>query len=183
MVADANSPTFEIVRVEKQKRPYGVVSEWDAYVVRDDVHGLWLHSPKDSIHHLRQGGVWVVPWNGVQLIPKGSAWWIAWFWDCPTGRWTAADVCTPAVFVDGSWSYVDLELDPVGDERGFDHLADEDEFQDAVEAGHISAAEAAAALAAAHDVESAMSARHDPFGRSGWQTLDFVAQLGLPPTS
>ena len=130
MAPEAETAAFEMVRVEKQKRPYGTPSSCD------DEEGVWLHSPKDSLHHLGNGGVWVVPWHGVQFIPRDARWWVAWFWGRPTGRWTAADVCTPAAFVDGVWSYVDLELDPVGDEYGLDHLADEDEFRDAVAAGH-----------------------------------------------
>jgi predicted RNA-binding protein associated with RNAse of E/G family len=171
-----------LVRVEKHKRPHGVVSAWNAYVIGDDSQGIWLHSPKDSIHHTRNGKRWVVPWNGVQLLPRHAPWWVAWFWDRPGSRWTAADVCTPAAFAERRWSYVDLELDPVGSEHGFDHLADQDEFDLAVQAGHISLGEASAAETAARDVQDAMSTCREPFATAGWLWLDHAASLGLPPT-
>lgn len=178
----SSESAFGLVHVAKHKRPYGIVSQWDAYVLREDTHGLWLHSPKDSVHHIRNGERWIAPWNGVQLLPRDAPWWVAWFWDRPGSRWIVGDICTPAVKRDDGWSYIDLELDPIGHERGFDHLADEDEFCEAVEAGHITPTEERRARDAARDIAEAMTRRQEPFGITGWLALDWAAELALPAT-
>jgi hypothetical protein len=184
-----------LAQVEKWKRPYGCVSRWDAYVLAEDGYGLWLHTPKGSLHHLWRDGPWVAPCAGVQLIPASSPWWVAWFWDPidrvvvepgwgdPARRRVFADMCVPASYEVDVWKYVDLELDVVGDEEGFVLLADEDEFDAAVGAGLINETEAQMARAAAADVQVAMSSLQEPFATAGWRMLDDAVARELPPTT
>lgn len=166
--------------IEKWKRPYGRVSEWEAYDMGSDELGRWFHSPAGSVHRLRDGEAWVVPWDGVQLVPA-DGWWVAWFWDDPKGRWYAADVCTPPEATETGWKHVDLELDLVGGPMGFERVVDEDDFLESIERGFISTDEMIAARSCEAALESAMRARREPFGTTGWMKLDQAMAMALPP--
>src|SRR5688500_12335667 len=110
------------VTVEKRKYPGRVRGSWEARLVGEDDDGLWLFAEAGvrNRHTL----------SGVQLLAR-DAWWVAWWWADPMGWWCAADVATPACVVNGVWRYDDLEIDVVGNEDGFVHVVDEDEFEEA----------------------------------------------------
>jgi predicted RNA-binding protein associated with RNAse of E/G family len=106
---------------------------------------------------------------------------VAWWWDDPDGRWVGVDVCTPPRLARGTWTYEDLELDPVGNEAGFVRLVDEDEFEEARAKGWISSDEVDAALQATTEIETMMRTRVEPFGTLAWQRLQEAVDLSLPP--
>lgn len=166
--------------VRKIKRPWGTGARWHAYILHEDEHGLWLHSPAGSVHPQIAGDPWQVPWHGVQLLPR-DRWWAAWWWDQPQERLVAVDICTPPALVDDVWTYEDLELDPVGNEAGFLKLYDVDEFEMAVSHAWMSTEEAEKALDTAEEIKAAMTGSEEPFGRAGWWHLDQAIRLGLPP--
>lgn len=141
----------------------------------------WAYCPAGSVHqhHAGGGGTWTCPSPGIQLLTK-DRWWVAWWW-LTEEPWCAADVCTPTTLEDGAWTYVDLELDCVGDERGFRELVDEDEFLAAVDAGLISPSEVAPARAASVEVEALLRNAEAPFGVVPWARLREAASMDLPP--
>jgi len=90
-------------------------------------------------------------------------------------------VCRPPVLVDGTCTYVDLELDPFSDGAGLVLIDDQDEFEERCDQGVISAAEAAAAISATREVEQRLRACHEPFGALAWEYMAAALDLGLPP--
>ena len=181
LLADvATVARVDIIRAQKRKRPNGG-GTWFAYLFDEDEYGLWAFCPAGSIHHHHPagGGMWTCPSPGLQLLTE-DRWWVAWWW-LAEKPWCAADVCTPVAFEDGAWTYVDLELDCVGDEQGFRELADEDEFVTAVDGGLISPDEVAPARAASADVEALLRNAEAPFGPMPWSRLREAASMKLPP--
>lgn len=170
---------MDTLSIRKRKRNRGS-GQWRAYLLDEDEHGLWAYCPPGSLHHDEGGGSWRVPCPGLQLIPQ-HRWWVAWWWLDSTRPWCAADVCTPARLEQQVWSYLDLELDPVGDEDGFREVADEEEFVQAVREGQISSHEAKMAREAAGEVERFMRSLIAPFNAGTWQTLRTAASLDLAP--
>lgn len=166
--------------MQKRKHPNGGGS-WFAYLLDEDEYGLWAYCPAESVHHHHAGGggMWTCPSPGLQLLTK-DRWWVAWWW-LAREPWCAADVCTSTTFENGTWSYVGLELDCVGDEEGFRELVDEDEFVSAVEAGSISPDEVAPARAACVEVEALLRDAEAPFGATPWSRLRAAASMALPP--
>ncbi len=172
--------------IRKLKRP-ATMYRWPAYVVCSDRHGLWLYSPKGTVHRGQVGetiGECMVglPTEGapvIQLVPT-SYWWTA-TWCRESDMSISVDICTPAVLADGEWTYTDLELDPIRRGDGHVYVDDEDEFAAACAAGLISAAEAARARAAAVSTVRHLQDRAEPFGDLGWQRLDEALSLPLAP--
>ena len=82
------------------------------------------------------------------------------------------DVCTPTQFIDGIWTYDDLELDLVKSRDGSWQLIDQDEFDDEVRRGSISTEESAASLAAVSELGSRLDQFDKPFDVKGWDLLD-----------
>lgn len=184
--AGTTIPGVETVLVRKRKRPEGS-GRWAAYALGEDGHGHWLYTPPGSLYRGERAGIAgecqvaqpdpALPGlPALQLIPR-HAWWTAvWTRDDGRGiRRISVDVCTPPVLADGEWSYVDLELDLLGDEPGQVETEDEDEFVAACEAGLITGTEASAARAAAATVERLIRDEAEPFGRAGWARWEAAA--------
>jgi predicted RNA-binding protein associated with RNAse of E/G family len=91
------------------------------------------------------------------------------------------EVCTPPALLGGEWRFVDLELDPYRGPDGRVVVDDEDEFVAACAAGSITPKEAAAARAAAAEVEGWLTSSVEPFGQVGLEKLRDAAQRGLAP--
>jgi predicted RNA-binding protein associated with RNAse of E/G family len=108
--------------------------------------------------------------DAVALLGPGHPW-VPWWVDRPEGRSVEVDICLPPEAISEGWSFVDLELDVIGDEFGFVRLDDEDEFQAAYDAGWLSADDAELAVAAAKDIELALRRGREPFGATGWARL------------
>ena len=177
----------EKVIIRKVKRPEGMI-RWPAYVAGNDDHGLWLYSPKGTICRGQSGSgtaeVEVGQGNREAGVPvmhlmPVSGWWTACWRRVPDSR-ISVDVCTPPQLIDGEWTYIDLELDPWAYD-GRVEIDDEDEFDDACEAGLISPDEALEARAAATEVVRAMRGHFEPFGSLGWSRLDEAIRAALPP--
>jgi predicted RNA-binding protein associated with RNAse of E/G family len=182
----------ETVLVQKLKRPEGS-GLWGAYVLGDDDHGHWLYSPVGCLYRGEAGGVVGYCHVGamdlhrpglptIHLIPH-NRWWIA-TWaidDEQERRRISVDICTPPVLVDRTWSYVDLELDPLSDAPGQVETEDEDEFVQACAAGLISSVEQLEARNATAEVEATIRAQDEPFGQLGWHKLDQAMAMSLEP--
>ena len=114
----------------------------------------------------------------MHLMPKAGWWTAAW---CRDHEVTiSVDICTPPQLTDGEWTYIDLELDPVGLSDGSVEIYDEDQFVAACEAGQISREEAIEARNAATDIERCLRHRTEPFGSLGWEKLNEALSLSLP---
>ena len=152
------------VRVEKRKYPSVVRGSWEARVIGEDEHGLWLFAEEGvrNRHKL----------TGIQLLPRQpDRWWVAWWWADPNGWWCAADICTPATYDGDRWHYDDLEIDVVGRESGFWQVVDEDEFEESVEAVPYPREIVIAALVARDEVVHLMREFREPFGSVAWDLL------------
>ena len=164
--------------LEKVKRPAGIAVR-EIEVVRDDEHGTWLLIPA--------GSPWTTPKSTgrmpadllVLLAPKRP--WVTKWWDDDAKRTVEIDVCLPPERTERGWSYVDLELDPVrheGDEPWVE-IEDWDEYDEAVAAGHMSAADALLAREVAEDLAARLRDPADALWALGWQTLrDITATRG-----
>ncbi|MBO4259213.1 DUF402 domain-containing protein [Streptomyces griseorubiginosus] len=165
----------EQVQVRKVKWPLPdateprSVSEWDARVLGTDQFGTWLFCGEGEIHRGSNGESWVVPSDGVQLLPD-SGWWAAWWWR--TDRWISVDICTPPALGESGWSYVDLELDLARLADGTVLLVDEDEFEQTVVECRISADVVAEARAAAADLQIRLADVAVPVVAAGWEWID-----------
>lgn len=179
---------MDVVFVKKLKRPVGS-GVWGAYVLATDEFGTWLHTPAGSLYRGEDGHQTRVcevaqDRSGVgrsivQLIPP-DAWWIATWYPPPADRDVTVDICTPAVFVDRTWTYSDMELDPWRDRDGKVTTDDWDEFQAACAMGWITEPEAAESMAATETIERLLRQRVEPFGRVGMDRLTVATQLVLP---
>ena len=93
----------------------------------------------------------------MHLMPNAGWWTAAW---CRDHEVTiSVDICTPPKLTDGEWTYIDLELDPVGLSDGSVEIYDEDQFVAACEAGQISREEAIEARNAATEIERCLRHR------------------------
>jgi hypothetical protein len=173
--------------VEKIKREGGT-GLWGAFELDRDEHGLWLYTPVGSLYRGTGGADvacchagWPEPPGAamVQLIPP-DRWWFARWQRTPESAHVAIDICTPAQFSEGTWSYGDLELDLLISATGAWALQDEDDFESSRAAGLISDDEAAEATATARALAPRLDARDPLFNRIGWERLRSYADLKLP---
>jgi hypothetical protein len=138
-------------------------------VLAVDQWGTWLHLPRGSAFESPQGPG-TMDLDAVALLDPGHPW-VPWWVERTEGRSVEVDICLPPVPFSEGWSFVDLELDVMGDEFGFVRLDDEDEFEAACDAGWMSADDAEVAVAAAKDIELALRRGREPFGAAGWARL------------
>jgi hypothetical protein len=188
---------MQTVGIRKLKRPRGY-GRWQAYVLAEDAHGLWLYSPAGSRYRGSDGHTTAECEVGqgnrdaglrvVSLIPCGG-WWIAtWTGNDPepgrphvTDPWISVDICTPPSVIVGEWTYVDLELDPHRSQAGRVWIDDEDEFEAACRAGLISREEQTQARLGASETAGLLRASKEPFGGAGWDRLHAGIEMRLPP--
>lgn len=164
------------IRKVKRGRGDGV---WGAYVVDHDEFGTWLFTPERSLFRWSADGRIEICYSGVPEPPGASVlhliphegWWFARWQRLPRPH-VAIDICTPAVLIDTTWSYDDLELDLLTCGDGRWELVDEDEFAAAREAGLIEDAEATAARDAADELSARLRAGDALFDSLGWERLD-----------
>jgi len=170
----------------------GRSGEWAAYELAPDRYGHWLYSPKGTVYEGRVRDGDVTPWEvgrapgdaegtaELHLVPL-DGWFVA-KWSMPGGsRQIAVDVCLPAVRHPRGWRFVDLELDPFWTEDGHVGVHDQDEFDAAVDAQRIAAADATHALAASGQLVAQLRNGSEPFGRVGWERFQDALGSGLPP--
>ncbi|MBA2608735.1 MAG: DUF402 domain-containing protein [Actinobacteria bacterium] len=178
---------MERALIRKIKRP-GPISTWAGHVVSDDEFGLWVFSPNGTMVHTDNDGVATIKLfgnghgPGVLCLLPSDEWWLGCWWTREPGEpRLAIDACTPPVLIDGIWTWIDLELDVFRDSDGVAVIEDEDEFDDAVAAGHIPPDEQREALAITAAMERQLRERVPPFDETGWRRHDEAAALGLPP--
>jgi len=90
---------------------------------------------------------------------KEGRWWYPTAYRGPDGerKGTYVNVCTPVELFPDAATYVDLHVDVIDPPEGEAHVVDEDELDDAVEAGHVSEALAKRAKETAEKVRRALS--------------------------
>jgi uncharacterized protein len=173
--------------VRKVKRG-GSTGLWGAYELDRDEHGVWLYTPVASLYRGTSGSKvgychagWPDPPGAamVQLVPRGR-WWFARWQRTPQSAHVAIDICTPALLSEGTWTYVDLELDLLISATGQWTLEDEDDFESMRAAGLIADDEAAEALATARDLERRLDHGDRLFNQIGWERLQSYVDLNLP---
>ena len=175
--------------MQKVKRAGGV-GLWGAYVVDQDVHGLWLYTPERSLFRGTMANGEVVICHSGQPDPPGtpsihliptSGWWLA-RWQVPRmGAHVAVDICTPAELDADVWSYDDLELDLLKFKDGTWRLDDEDEFDDEVAAGRISSDERELALATTAELQTRLATPDELFDQVGWENLARYSAQSFAP--
>ena len=180
---------METIFLRKRKRLSGS-GLWAAYILDVDEYGTWLFSPKGSLYRGEKDGVTGTCEVGqgardagldvLHLIPP-AAWWFAQWAREGRGARASIDICTPASLVGTEWSYGDLELDLLCPAPGIVELHDEDEFNAACAAGHISDRERAAALVTTTELQSLLEENTAPFDETPWRRLDHAVALALPP--
>jgi uncharacterized protein DUF402 len=180
---------MDTIFVRKRKRPSGS-GLWSAYVLDVDHHGTWIFSPRGSLYRGEKDGVTGTCEVGqgsrdagldvLHLIPPNS-WWFAWWARQDGTERVSIDICTPAVRIGTEWAYSDLEIDLLSPTPGIVEVHDEDEFEAAYAAGHISWSERVAALASTAELRRRLQTNTAPFDDTAWQRLDDAVALALPP--
>jgi hypothetical protein len=164
---------METVRVRKIKLT-GAVLTWDATVLDEDEHGMWLFTPQagpvhnvvDGVEFYKPMGLGTEP-GFVWLMPRDEWWFGAW-WTRPDLEQLSIDACTPPTLVDGVWTWTDLELDICRNHTGNVWVEDEDEFAESIRLGLIDEASQAAARAVTRDMVRRLTERVPPFDDTGW---------------
>lgn len=114
--------------------------------------------------------------DGVWLVVEGS-WHLPAFWFTAETDLTV-DICTPPTFRDGTWSFVDLELDLFRRPDGRAGIVDQDEWEALVAADLLSDDEVITAEGAARSLLPLVEDRVEPFGAAA---LPWLRSLAGPP--
>jgi hypothetical protein len=157
------------VRVEKRKPEPGRHMGWDATELGTDGFGTWLFCPAGARHVGERGQVFVMPCDGVQLMPA-DGWWVAWWWAEP--RWISVDLCSPPVREPDRWHYTDLDLDVARFADGTVHLLDEDEFQRTAAELPLEPEVVRRVTETADWALAALRDGGEPFAEVGWRWLE-----------
>lgn len=174
------------MEIQKRKRPDGR-GTWAGYLVAEDEHGLWLFTPKGSLYRGESaaGVSYVEVGQGdrsagvdvLHLAPRNAWWFAAWHVvDEPT---VTVDVCLPPIVLGRRLCYIDLEIDLWKQRTGAYGVADEDEFEDACDAGWIDADERVGALEATAELRRRLSVEDPVFDAIGWDKFDRAIDLCL----
>lgn len=175
--------------IRKVKRPDGN-QLWGSYLVDDDEWGAWLYTPKGSLARGTKNGKTTVGSAGeptppgipvIHLVPRGEEWWFA-RWQIGTSGVSslAVDVCLPPQLHENEWSYVDLELDLFKSSDGIVGVFDQNDFDEAVAAGHIDSEVATRAVQVAAALEQRIVGGDDLFDQVGWAQYEKCVGLTLP---
>jgi len=173
---------METVAVRKIKRPDGTLL-WRGYVVATDEFGTWIFSPSESaIETTKAGKTQSEGRNKDVLVLMPADQWYSALWWAGSGEDTEiyVDIAKPPIFANKEWKSVDLEIDVIRTFDGEVTVEDEDEFEEAYEADHISKDERKTALAMTETIESNLRHRIEPFGIVGRQHFDDAVARALP---
>ncbi len=145
--------------------------EYDAVVLGEDEHGLWLGFPAGTTY-TRPGHSFVGERDAVGIVPPGVAWHLATFYSQGGPQWPAlggsevevyVDMTTPAEWDGHTLRAVDLDLDVVRGHNGTVIVDDEDEFAEHQVAYGYPADVVAAASASCEAVLAAVRGGHAPY--------------------
>lgn len=159
--------------------------EYDAVVLGDDEHGLWLGFAAGTTY-LRPGTSYVAGVDHVGVVPAGGAWHLATFYSGEGTRWPSlgdsavevyVDMTTPAQWDGSTLRAVDLDLDVVRGFNGTVIVDDEDEFAEHQVAFGYPADVVAAARASCEAVLAAVRGGHAPYDDSPQRWLEVLAGL------
>lgn len=155
-----------MIRLEKVKRPAGVF--W--FELTEVAPGWLLRAPGSAWGAPHDSGTWGVT-ALLHLVPGRP--WVPWWVADPADPRVEIDVCRPVERTPGGWRYVDLELDPVRHENsGRIEIEDDDEYEEALRRGWMSAADGELARRTADDLAAALADPGDDRWRHGWEVLD-----------
>lgn len=164
----------EAVRVRYTKWGGSPHWEWDARVLGEDRHGVWLHMPAGT--HMSRPGMSVdeeVAW--VALAPHDAPW-LAGFYPATKVVTVYVDMATVPRWErlpEGGWevSTVDLDLDVILTRDGHLFVDDEDEFElHQVELGYPREV-IELARRSCEWVHDALARGIEPFGQAGFDRL------------
>jgi len=163
---------------------------WQAYLVAEDAHGMWLFTPAGSAFRASDGttdqqveveGGDSPGLDSLVLVPPPEQNWLA-SWRVPQrDLHIAVDVCSWTRREDDVLRFQDWELDPFLLRSGVVGVEDLDDFADARAAGRLDQESAEAALAAAAWSERRLRRRSAPFDGQGDRLLAGAGLRGLAP--
>lgn len=101
----------------------------------------------------------------VQPDAPEPRWWLPAFWFSDTTDLTV-DICTPPTLSEGTWTFVDLELDLFRTPDGRAGIVDQDEFEELARSGYLTDSQARRALDAADALLQLVTDHAEPFGQA-----------------
>lgn len=138
---------------------------WSIENLGRDNYGTWLGARAGNPVRQPDGhGVEAQKHDAVWLVAD-EAWSLPAFWYTEQTDLTI-DICTPPIFLDGVWTFVDLELDLFRRADGHAGIVDQDEFDQLAESGHVPASQLAHAAEAARSLLPLVQAKSEPFGEA-----------------
>lgn len=158
--------------------------EFDARVLGEDEHGLWLGFPSGT-RYVRPGMDFRLNRDHVGLVPAGAAWFLATFYATEGDPWPQlesgvqvyVDMTTPAEWDGTTLRAVDLDLDVVRGFNGRVVVDDEDEFEEHRVALGYPVEVVAGARSSCEQVHAALVAAQAPYDGSHRRWLDALAGL------
>jgi protein associated with RNAse G/E len=164
-----------VVRLSKQKwtTASGSCTEafsWPAHVLGTDRHGTWLGARRGNPVQQADGRVEPQQHDAVWLVVE-NAWYLPAFWFTSETDLTI-DICTPPSFEDGTWSFVDMELDLFRRSDGHAGVVDQDDWDLLVGSGLISDDAVRAVEETARSLLALVEHRVEPFGHAALPWLD-----------
>jgi hypothetical protein len=189
MVADSSLPArvrslfsleYEVrsVHIDERKWPDLLHWQFDAHLLGEDEHGVWLHVPSHTIAKRGAEPARPIGVGFVSLVPVTS-WWIVEFYVNHPFHEVYVNIGTPPKRVGDSITQVDLDLDVVRKPDGTVVVLDEDEFvENQVRYGYPEGliCDARAAADAAVD---RLRQREEPFGTASVRWISSVDPLTL----
>lgn len=93
----------------------------------EDEHGVWVHTPEDTLAQRGDLPPRPIPAGSVGLVPPEAWWFIEFYWNHP--RYAVyVNIGTPCEWIGDRVRQVDLDLDVVRNVDGSVEVLDEDEF-------------------------------------------------------
>jgi hypothetical protein len=163
---------------------------WGTYLVDEDEHGRWFFTPEGSRYRGTATGKVAYCYAGwpeepgipvIHLVPT-TGWWFARWAEPELGAHVAIDLATPGMLVEGNvWSYDDLELDLFKFRDGRYGVVDEDEFEEAIEAGFIDDDERRTCLSTCDALHRRLADGDELFDEIGWRKLAECVERPFAP--
>lgn len=174
-------------RVRCEMTKWGGRPHWgyDAVVLGEDGHGLWLGFAAGTVF-TRPDKVFVGRHDHVGLVPRDGAWHLATFHSAAGDPWAAlggsgvevyVDMTTPAEWDGTTLRAVDLDLDVVRGFNGTVIVDDEDEFAEHQVAYGYPDDVIAGARASCEAVLAAVRGGHAPYDGSSGRWLDVLRDV------
>jgi len=167
------------------KRKWSIVTKqcteafsWAVEVLGSDQYGTWLGSTHGNPVLQPDGRVELQQHDLVWLIAK-DAWFLPAFWYTADTDLTI-DVCTPPAFADGTWSFVDMELDLYRRSDGHAGIVDQDEWEVLVGSGLVSDDVVRSVEGTATTLLKLVERKIEPFGQVPQTWLSSLDPAGGP---